>query len=263
MANHELTEYLIRGLIKKLGKKWFTSIRRVVICIPSNISEVEKRAVRDSAERAGAKKVFLIEEPMAAAIGQNIDVYQPVGHMVVDIGGGTTEIAIISSGGIVHSQSYKGGGEKLNEDIITYIRRNKKILIGEQTAEKVKCKIGSSSPLEKEEEIEIQGRDTGAGVPRSFIISSKDIREAMTESINATIASITKCLEKTPPELSADILKNGILLTGGGALLRYLDRIIHHVTKLPVHLDDNPLTSVARGSGIVLDNLEKYRDIVS
>jgi rod shape-determining protein MreB and related proteins len=235
----------------------------MVICVPSGITDVERRAVRDSAEHAGAKEVYLVDEPMAAAIGVGINVHEPVGQMIVDIGGGTSEIAVIALSGIVHTQSVRLAGDKLTEDIISYYRRNYNLLIGERTAEKIKCEIGSAAPLEEELTMDIKGRDLVNGIPKTLQISSRDVREAISISVNSIVEDIVKSLEKTPPELAGDILDHGIILAGGGALLKNLDKLITDMTDLPVHVADDPLTAVVRGTGAVLDNLEYYRDVVS
>ncbi len=263
IADFEVAEQMIRGMIKKVKMKWYSTTRQMVICVPSGITEVERRAVRDSAEHAGAKEVYLVDEPMAAAIGIGLDVHEPVGSMIVDIGGGTTEIAVIALSGIVYAQSVRLGGDELNEDIINYFRRNHNLLIGERTAEKIKCEIGSAAPLDEELEMITKGRDLVNGVPRTRHITSKDAREAIAESVNTIVESITKSLEQTPPELSADILDRGIMLTGGGALLKNLDKLIMETTDLPVHIAEDPLTAVVRGTGAILENLEYYRPVIS
>ncbi len=262
IADFEVAEQMIRGMIEKVKVKWYSSTRQMVICVPSGITEVERRAVRDSAEHAGAKEVHLVDEPMAAAIGIGLDVHEPVGNMIVDIGGGTTEIAVIALSGIVYAQSVRLGGDELNEDIINYFRRNHNLLIGERTAEKIKCEIGSAAPLDEELEMITKGRDLVNGVPRTRHITSKDAREAMAESVNTIVESITKSLEQTPPELSADILDRGIMLTGGGGMLKNLDKLIMETTDLPVHIAEDPLTAVVRGTGAILENLEYYRPVI-
>lgn len=263
IADFEVAEQMIRGMIKKVKMKWYTSTRKMVVCVPSGITEVERRAVRDSAEHAGAKEVKLIDEPMAAAIGIGLDVHEPVGNMIVDIGGGTTEIAVIALSGIVYAQSVRLGGDELNEDIINYFRRNHNLLIGERTAEHIKCQIGSATPLDEELEITAKGRDLVNGAPRTRTVTSKDVREAISESVNTIVESVTKSLEQTPPELSADILDRGIMLTGGGALLKNLDKLIMETTDLPVHIAEDPLTAVVRGTGAALENMEHYRRVLS
>ncbi len=263
IADFEVAELMIRGMIKNVKKKWYSTTRQMVVCVPSGITEVERRAVRDSAEHAGAKEVYLVDEPMAAAIGIGLNVHEPIGNMIVDIGGGTTEIAVIALSGIVYAQSVRLGGDELNDDIINYFRRNHNLLIGERTAEKIKCEIGSAAPLDEELEMITKGRDLVNGVPRTRQVTSKDVREAISESVNTIVESITKSLEQTPPELSADILDRGIMLTGGGALLRNLDKLITETTDLPVHIAEDPLTAVVRGTGAILEDLEYYRSVIS
>lgn len=263
IADFDAAEHMIRGMIRSVKRKWYSTTRQMVICVPSGITDVERRAVRDSAEHAGAKEVYLVDEPMAAAIGVGIDVHEPVGQMIVDIGGGTSEIAVIALSGIVHTQSVRMAGDKLTEDIISYYRRNYNLLIGERTAENIKCEIGSAAPLEKELTMDIKGRDLVNGIPKTLKISSRDVREAISISVNSIVEDIVKSLEKTPPELAGDILDHGIILAGGGALLKNLDKLITEMTDLPVHIADDPLTAVVRGTGTVLDNLEYYKDVVS
>ena len=263
IADFEVAEQMIRGMIDKVKMKWYSSTRQMVVCVPSGITEVERRAVRDSAEHAGAKEVHLVDEPMAAAIGIGLNVHEPIGNMIVDVGGGTTEIAVIALSGIVYAQSVRLGGDELNDDIINYFRRNHNLLIGERTAEKIKCEIGSAAPLDEELEMETKGRDLVNGVPRIRHVTSKDVREAISESVNTIVESITKSLEQTPPELSADILDRGIMLTGGGAKLKNLDKLIMETTDLPVHIAEDPLTAVVRGTGAILEDLEYYRTVIS
>lgn len=263
IADFEVAEIMIRGMIKKVKMKWYSTTRQMVVCVPSGITEVERRAVRDSAEHAGAKEVYLVDEPMAAAIGIGLNVHEPIGNMVVDIGGGTTEIAVIALSGIVYAQSVRLGGDELNEDIINYFRRTHNLLIGERTAERVKCEIGSAAPLDEELEMKIKGRDLVNGVPRTRNVTSMEVRDALEESINTIVESITKALEQTPPELSSDILERGIMLTGGGALIKNLDRRIMESTDLPVYIAEDPLTAVVRGTGAILENLEYYRSVIS
>jgi rod shape-determining protein MreB len=263
IADFEVAEQMIRAMIKKVKMKWYSSTRQMVVCVPSGITEVERRAVRDSAEHARAKKVYLVDEPMAAAIGIGLNVHEPIGNMIVDVGGGTTEIAVIALSGIVFAQSVRLGGDELNEDIINYFRRNHNLLIGERTAENIKCEIGSAAPLDEEVEMVTKGRDLVNGVPRTRTVSSKDVREAISESVNSIVESITKSLEQTPPELSADILDRGIMLTGGGALLKNLDKLIMETTELPVHIAEDPLTAVVRGTGAILEDLDHYRTVIT
>jgi len=263
IADFEVAEQMIRGMINKVKMKWYSSTRQMVVCVPSGITEVERRAVRDSAEHAGAKEVHLVDEPMAAAIGIGLNVHEPIGNMIVDVGGGTTEIAVIALSGIVYAQSVRLGGDELNDDIINYFRRNHNLLIGERTAEKIKCEIGSAAPLDEELEMETKGRDLVNGVPRIRHVTSKDVREAISESVNTIVESITKSLEQTPPELSADILDRGIMLTGGGAKLKNLDKLIMETTDLPVHIAEDPLTAVVRGTGAILEDLDYYRTVIS
>lgn len=263
IADFEVAEHMIRGMIKKVKKRWYSSTRKMVVCVPSGITEVEKRAVRDSAERAGAKEVFLVDEPMAAAIGIGLNVHEPVGNMIVDIGGGTTEIAVIALSGIVYSQSVRIGGDKLNEVIINYFRRNHNLLIGERTAEEVKMLLGSATPLDEEIEMYAKGRDLINGVPKTRVVSSRDVREALSETVNTIVESVTKSLEQTPPELSSDLLDRGIILTGGGALLKNLDRLIMETTELPVHIAEDPLTAVVRGTGEILEDVEYYKSVLT
>jgi rod shape-determining protein MreB len=235
---------------------------RIVICVPSGITEVEKRAVRDSAENAGAREVFLVQEPMAAAIGVGLPVDQPSGIMIIDVGGGTSEIAVIALNGIVNNTSIRIAGDEMNEAIIIYLKKNYNLLIGELTAEEIKINIGSAFELDREEFMEIKGRDLVAGVPKNIKISSAQIREALTEPVNSIIDAVRQSLEQTPPELASDILDRGIVMTGGGALLKGLDKRIRHETNLPVIVADDPLTCVARGTGVILENMNKYSKVL-
>lgn len=263
IADFEAAEHMIRGMIKSVKQKWYSSTRQMVICVPSGITDVEKRAVRDSAKHAGAKEIFLVEEPMAAAIGVGLNVHEPEGHMIVDIGGGTTEIAVIALSGVVHAQSVRLAGDKFTEDIINYFRRTQNLLIGERTAERLKCEIGSAAPLDKELEMDIKGRDLVNGIPKILKVTSQDVREALSLSLNSVVESIVKSLEQTPPELSADVLDRGIILAGGGALLKNLDKRITEMTNLKVHIAEDPLTAVVRGTSAVLNNLDYYRKVVT
>ncbi len=261
IADFEVTEAMLRHFITKVHKrkKWVRP--RCVICVPSGITPVERRAVKESAESAGAREVYLIEEPMAAGIGAGLPITEPTGNMVVDIGGGTTEVAVISLAGIVFSRSVRVGGDKIDEAITQYIRRKYNMLIGERMAEQIKIDIGAATPLDEPETMSIKGRDTVAGVPQVLEISSEEIREALTEPVNAILDAVRVALERTPPELAADIVDKGIMLTGGGALLRNLDTLMRHETGLPITVVEDPLTCVVRGSGMVLDNLKLLRDV--
>ncbi|MGA7303631.1 MAG: rod shape-determining protein [Rhodothermales bacterium] len=263
IADFESAELLIRGLIRKIQKNWYTSIRRMVICVPSGITEVEKRAVRDSAEHAGAKQVYLVEEPMAAAIGIGLDVMEPVGNMVVDIGGGTTEIAVIALSGIVVDESIRVGGDEMDAAIVQAFRKNHNLLIGERTAELIKKEIGSAVELDPELELSVRGRDLVTGIPRVRTVSSEDVREALTYAVSQIVAAVMRALERTPPELGGDVLERGIMLTGGGALLKGLDELLRSRVELPVYVAEDPLTAVARGTGAILENLEYYSKVLS
>ncbi len=236
--------------------------RRIVISVPSGITEVEKRAVRDAAEHAGAKEVHLIAEPMAAAIGIGLDVDAPVGNMVIDVGGGTTEIAVIALSGIVNEESIRIAGDEMNNAIIQFFKKNHNILIGERTAEAIKCEVGSAMPLKEEITIAVKGRDLVAGIPKTTEVSSAEIREALNEPVGAIVDAVKISLERTPPELSADILDRGIMLSGGGALLKGLDERIRMETNLSVHVAEDPLTAVVRGVGKVLDKMNEYSKVL-
>jgi rod shape-determining protein MreB len=237
----------------------------MVICIPSGITEVEKRAVKDSAEHAGAKEVFLIHEPMAAAIGIGINVEEPIGHMVVDIGGGTSEIAVIALSGIVCDQSIRVAGDDFNNDILDYMRRQHNLQIGERTAERIKIEVGAAIPdlADPPQDIQVRGKDMMTGIPKTISISYKEVAHALNKSISKIEDAILKALELTPPELSADIFDQGIHLTGGGALLRGLDQRISDKTKLPVHVAKDPLRAVVRGTGIALKNINRFKFILT
>ena len=261
ISDFEITEAMLSYFIRRVhGRKHFIG-PRVVIAIPSGITAVEKRAVLDSAERAGARRVFLVEEPMAAAIGADMPVAEATGSMVVDIGGGTTEVGVISLGGMVYAGSVRVGGDKFDEAIINYIRRNYGMLIGEPTAESIKKNIGSAFPGSEVKEIEVKGRNLSEGVPRSFTISSNEILEALTDPLNQIVSSVKNALEQTPPELGADIAERGMMLTGGGALLRDLDRLLAEETGLPVLVAEDPLTCVVRGCGMALERMERLGSI--
>lgn len=261
IADFEIAEGMLRAFIRKVSATWQPA-RRVVVCVPSGITEVEKRAVRDSCEHAGAKEVHLIAEPMASAIGIGVNVHEPIGNMVVDIGGGTSEIAVIALSGIVADKSIRIAGDELTSDIVQHFKRRHSMLIGERTAENIKCELGSVVPMEEELDIEVRGRDLLSGIPKMIEVSSVEIREALSDSVNQIVEAVLSLLEKTPPELSADILERGILLSGGGALLKGLDERIRRATNLPVHVADDPLTSVVRGTGRVLENLSDYSSVL-
>jgi len=262
IADFEITEKLLSDFIRRVVKKRYLMKPRIIISVPSGITEVEKRAVRDSAENAGAREVFLIQEPMAAAIGVGLPVEAPSGSMVIDVGGGTSEIAVIALYGIVNNISVRIGGDEMDEAIVTYLKKNYNLLIGERTAEGIKIAIGSAFPLEEEETIEIKGRDLVAGVPKTMKLSSVQVREALAEPVDAIVEAVRQALELTPPELSSDILDRGIIVTGGGALLRGLDKRLRQETNLPVIVADEPLTCVARGAGKVMEDLQEYQKVL-
>ncbi len=262
IADFEISEKLIADFIRRVVKHRYLMKPRVVISVPSGITEVEKRAVRDSAENAGAREVFLLAEPMAAAIGVGLPVEQPSGSMVIDIGGGTSEIAVIALNGIVHDISIRVAGDELNEAIIMYLKKNYNLLIGELTAEEVKINIGSAHSLDKELSMDIRGRDLVAGVPKILTLSSVQVREALSETIDIIVEAVRQALERTPPELASDILERGIILTGGGALLRGLDKRLRQETNLPVNIADDPLTCVVRGTGRVLEDFTGFSKVL-
>ncbi|MDA8714904.1 rod shape-determining protein [Flavobacteriales bacterium] len=266
IADFQAAEHMIRGMIKmmKPNARFFNPTLRMVICIPSGITEVEKRAVRDSAEHAGGKEVYLIHEPMAAAIGIGIDVEEPMGNMVIDIGGGTSEIAVIALGGIVCDKSIRVAGDDFTSDIEEYMRRQHNILIGERTAEQIKIEVGAAlTELESQpEDYAVRGRDLMTGIPKEIYVTYKEIALALDKSISKIEEAILSALEMTPPELSADIYKTGIYLAGGGSMLRGLDKRISMKTKLPVHIAEDPLRAVARGTGIALKNVEKFQFLI-
>ncbi len=261
IADFEATEIMMRELIRKANINRML-IGKIVVDVPSGITEVEKRAVRDSAERAGAREVHLVAEAMVAAIGVGLDISQPMGNMIVDIGGGTSEIAVISLNGIVHHSSIRVGGDEMNQAIMQYFKKNYNLLIGEKTAEQIKCTIGSATPLAEEIRTEVKGRDLVDGIPKTIEISSVEIREALDEAIETIIEAVKVALERTPPELASDILDRGIVLTGGGALLKNLDERMREDTSLPIHVSEDPLTCVVRGCGIILEDFERYEKVL-
>jgi rod shape-determining protein MreB len=255
IADFEITEAMLRYFIQRAHSRRKLVRPRMVICVPPCITSVEKRAVRESALSAGAREVYLIEEPMAAAIGAGLDVTAPTGNMVVDIGGGTTDVAVISLSGIVTSKSIRCGGDKMDDAIINYVKRKYNMLIGERSAESIKMAIATASPSSKNESMEIKGRDLVAGIPTVVVASSEEIREALIEPIHAIVEAVHLTLEKTPPELAADIIDRGIMLVGGGSLLRDLDTVLRQETKLPILRSEDPYTAVVHGAGAALDNL--------
>lgn len=262
IADFEVTEQMLRYLIKRVRNGRSIIRPRIIISVPHGITEVEKRAVKDSAESAGAREVYLIEEPMAAAIGAGLPITEACGSMILDIGGGTTEIAILSLKGIVYSRSIRVGGDKMDESIANYIRRRYNILIGERTAEQIKIAVGSAMPTGQNLTIEVRGRDLVHSVPKAINVTEEEVRDALIEPINQIMEVIRLALEKCPPELSSDIVERGITLAGGGALIRNLDRLISEETGLPVVLVDDPLSAVVMGSGLLLDQLDLLKDVV-
>lgn len=263
IADFEITTTMLQEFIRKALKGALFTKAHVIICIPSGVTAVERRAVKEAAENAGAKKVNIIEEPMAAAIGAGLPVSEPQGSMIVDIGGGTSEVAVISLGGIVTSRSVRVAGDAFDAAIINYIKKKYNLLIGERTAENVKIAIGSAFPLEQETEMEIKGRNLLNGLPENIIVSSMEIREALAEPLSNVVEAIKVTLEKTPPELAADIIDQGIMLAGGGALIRGLDRLINKETGMPVYVAETPLDCVADGTGKVLEDIEKLREVLN
>ena len=265
IADFEIAEDMIKYFIRKVHNRRSFAAPLVVICVPSGSTAVERRAIQESAEAAGARRVYLIEEPMAAAIGAGLPVTEPTGSMVVDIGGGTTEVAVLSLGGIVYSQSVRVGGDKMNEAIIAYIRRNHNLLVGESSAERIKEEIGSACPPEEGEgrTMEIKGRDLMNGVPKELVISERQIAESLAEPVSAIIEAVKSALEHTAPELAADIVDKGIVLTGGGALLTNMDYVLRYATGMPISIADNPLSCVALGTGRALEEMKKLRHVLT
>ncbi|MDQ7031866.1 MAG: rod shape-determining protein [Desulfonauticus sp.] len=261
IADFEVAEAMLRHFICRVHNSRKLVRPRIVVAVPSGITQVEKRAVKESAQSAGAREVYLIEEPMAAAIGANLPITEPTSNMVVDIGGGTTEVAVISLSGIVYSRSVKVGGDKMDEAIIHHVKRKYNMLIGESTAELIKMTIGSASPLEEELEMEIKGRNLVTGIPQHITITSEEIRKAIAEQVDSIVMAVKIALEQTPPELAADIVDKGIVLTGGGALLRGLDSLLREATDLPITVVDDPLSTVVLGAGKVLENLDVLKEV--
>ena len=263
IADFEITERLLSNFIRKVIRHRYLMKPRIVVSVPSGITEVEKRAVRDSAENAGAREVFLIQEPMAAAIGVGLPVHLPSGIMVIDIGGGTSEIAVIALNGIVNNISIRIGGDEMDEAVMLYLKKNYNLLIGERTAEEIKMKIGSAYPMDEEESMEIKGRDLVAGIPKTMKISSVQVREALSEPVDAIIEAARQALEETPPELAADILDKGIVVTGGGALLKGMDKRLREETNLAINIAEDPLTCVVRGTGKVLEEMTRFSKVLT
>ncbi|MFO7982278.1 MAG: rod shape-determining protein [Desulfuromonadales bacterium] len=263
IADFDVTEEMLRHFIRKVHNRKTLVRPRIVICVPSGITQVEKRAVKESAESAGAREVYLIEEPMAAAIGASLPITEASGNMIVDIGGGTTEVAVISLAGVVFAKSVRVGGDKLDEAIVHHMKRKYNLLIGERTAEQIKIEIGSAYPMENNEDetLEVKGRDLVTGIPKTLTIDSNEVREAISEPINAIVEAVRIALERTPPELAADIVDKGIVLAGGGAKLRNLDHLLREETGLPVVIAEDPLSCVVLGSGKVLDHIDLLKRV--
>ena len=263
IADFEITESMLRYFIRKVHNRRSMVAPRVIVAVPSGITEVEKRAVKDSAQHAGARKVYLIEEPMAAAIGVGLPVQEPAGNMIVDIGGGTTEVALISLAGVVFSRSIRVAGDELDEAIVQYMKRAYNLMVGERTSEDIKIRIGSAYPLEQELTMEVKGRDLVAGLPKTLTVTSQEVREAILEPVSQIVESVRIALERCPPELAADLVDRGVVLAGGGALLRGIDKLLAEETGLPVHIADDPLSAVAEGTGRVLNELHFLEKISS
>lgn len=261
IADFQVTETMIRNLIERVHKRRFAVRPRVVVCVPSGVTAVEKRAVYEATLSAGAREAHLMEEPMAAAIGAGLPIQEPTGNMVVDIGGGTTEVAVISLGGIVTSISIRIGGDEFDEAIIAHVKKEYNVMIGERTAEEIKMEIGSAYPLPEEEDVEVRGRDLLSGLPKNIVLSSEEIRVAIEEPLGQIITAIKGTLEKTPPELSSDIMDRGIVLTGGGSLLKGLDERLRQETSIPVHVTEDPLSCVVIGSGKALEEIELLKRV--
>ena len=262
IADFEITEAMLRYFIARAHSRRTLVKPRIIICVPFGITEVEKRAVKESAESAGAREVYLIEEPMAAAIGAGLPVHEPTGNMVVDIGGGTTEVAVISLGGIVTAQSIRVGGDEFDQAIITFGKKQHSLMLGERSAEEIKIALGSAYPQQDEPTAEIRGRDLVSGLPKTIMIFAEEIRRAIEEPVNVIVDAVTSTLDKCPPELAGDVMDRGIVLTGGGALLRGLDERLREETGMPIHLADNPLDSVALGTGKCVEDFDTLRQVL-
>jgi rod shape-determining protein MreB len=262
IADFETTERMLRYFLQKVHRRRHFAKPRIVVCVPSGITGVEQRAVKDAGYQAGARKVYIIEEPMAAAIGVGLPVHEPTGNMVVDIGGGTTEVAVISLGGIVTSQSIRNGGDRIDAAIIAYVKKEYSLMLGERTAEDIKMAIGSAFPTPDEAHAEIRGRDLVSGLPKVIVVSAEEVRKAIEEPVNAILDAVKTTLDQCPPELSGDVMDRGIVLTGGGALLRGLDERLRHETGMPVHVADNPLNSVAIGAGRCVEEFEALKQVL-
>ncbi len=262
IADFDTTERMLRYFIQKVHKRRHWAKPRLVVCVPSGITGVEQRAVKDAGYAAGARKVYIIEEPMAAAIGSGLPVHEPTGNMIVDIGGGTTEVAVISLGGIVTAQSIRVGGDELDNAIVQYVKKEYSLLLGERTSEEIKMAIGSAFPMPDEPHAEIRGRDLVTGLPKTIVVSSEEIRKAIEEPVNAIVDAVKTTLDKCPPELSGDIMDRGIVLTGGGALLKGLDERLRHETGMPIHIAEQPLDCVALGSGKCVEEFEALQPVL-
>jgi len=262
IADFEVTEAMLRFFIRKVHNRRALVRPRIIICVPSGITQVEKRAVKESAESAGAREVYLIEEPMAAAIGAGLPIMEPTSNMIVDIGGGTTEVAVISLAGIVYSKSVRVGGDKMDEAILQHIKRKYNLLIGERTAEYIKTSVATAYPTEEVMNIEVKGRDLVSGIPKILKIDSEEVRKSISEQVETIVETVRIALEQTPPELAADIVDKGIVLTGGGALLRNLDELLREETGLPITITDDPLSTVVLGSGRALDSLSLLKEVM-
>jgi rod shape-determining protein MreB len=263
IADFDTTERMLRYFIQKVHRRSRFAQPRIVVCVPSGITGVEQRAVKDTAYAAGARKVYIIEEPMAAAIGAGMPVHEPTGNMIVDIGGGTTEVAVISLGGIVVSRSIRTGGDELDESIMSYVKKEYSLMLGERTAEEIKMSIGSAFPMPDEPHAEIRGRDLVSGLPKTIVVSAEEIRKAIEEPVNDIVDAVKSTLDRTPPELAGDVMDRGIVITGGGALLRGLDERLRHETGMPVFLAEDPLHSVALGSGRCVEEFEALQQVLS